>query len=154
MYMYGIYHTYTWICNIHGICMVYIIFIGVPDVGGELDLNFLRATEWYFLSIKRRQHHLIIQKPTSVDQKLPDGWQKFWRNSVSEIMILIICTDNVPINRKVKFYLCQKHITLSLWSFTSKCGAHNKYDSGAEERVNVLFGKVKMSFFVLFIFFQ
>ena len=38
MYMYGIYHTYTWICNIHGICMVYTIhipcitFIGVPDV--------------------------------------------------------------------------------------------------------------------------
>ena len=40
MYMYGIYHTYTWICNIHGICMVYTIHIpcitfiawGVPDV--------------------------------------------------------------------------------------------------------------------------
>ncbi len=37
MYMYGIYHTYSWICNIHGICMVYTIhipckiFIGVPD---------------------------------------------------------------------------------------------------------------------------
>jgi hypothetical protein len=36
--MYGIYHVYTWLCNIHGICMVYTIhipykiFIGVPDV--------------------------------------------------------------------------------------------------------------------------
>ena len=32
--------------------------------------------------------YLSIQKPTSVGQKLPDGWQEMWRSCVKEVLAL------------------------------------------------------------------
>ncbi len=48
----------------------------VPNfMGGLLDPEFSkRAMRWYYRFIKRRQYNLSIQRPTSVGQKLPEGW--------------------------------------------------------------------------------
>jgi hypothetical protein len=60
----------------------------VPNfLGGVLDPEFSkRAMRWYYRFIKRRQYNLSIQRPTSVGQKLPEGWQDLWRTCVSELL--------------------------------------------------------------------
>jgi len=58
-------------------------------MGGLLAPDFMkRAMPWYYRYINRRAHHLSIQKPTSVGQKLPDGWQDFWRTCVKDVLAL------------------------------------------------------------------
>ncbi len=78
--MYGIYHIYTWLCNIHGICMVYTIhipckiFIGVPD-------DYF----WYF-----RGYHPNFQELAAANcrQAMTSG---FLPHTISYVTYDIVC---------------------------------------------------------------
>jgi hypothetical protein len=44
--------------------------------------------KWYYRFIKRRQYNLFIQIPTSVGQKLLDGWEDLSRSCVTEMLAM------------------------------------------------------------------
>ncbi len=69
----------------------------IPNfMGRVLDPEFSkRAIRWYYCFIKRRQYNFSIQRPTSIGQKLPIGWEALWRTCVSELLALRQNSENV-----------------------------------------------------------
>ena len=86
-----------WIKEMHGLRKPVIRILVIkkalefaPDfMGGLLAPQFMKsALSWYYRVISRGQNHRSIQKPTSIGQILPDGWQEMWRSCVKEVLAL------------------------------------------------------------------